>query len=127
MIQLRMIQNLQNRPDRAGFRIVRTIDEPFDSSVHHRSGTHRTRFNCNKQLAVSQTVVTKECGSFAQRDDFGVCSRIGVGDVPIETAAHDFALKNNDGSDGNFADLERALGAPERFVHPQFVGDRGQM
>jgi len=66
-------------------------------------------------------MVTKECGSFAERDNFGVRSRIGLGDVSIVSAPDDFAVENNDGAHGDFSDLECALGAAKRFFHPQFV------
>lgn len=72
-------------------------------------------------------MVTKECSRFAQRDNLGVRSRIGVSDVSVISPADDFAVENDHGTNGDFSDFERALGAAKRFVHPQFVGDRCQM
>lgn len=72
-------------------------------------------------------MVTKECSSFTERDDLGVCRWIGVSDVSVISAADNVAAENDDCADGNFSEFESALGAAESFVHPHFVGDGCQM
>src|SRR5450631_1528400 len=58
---------------------------------------------------------------FAQSDDLGVSGGIGVGDVAIEAPAHDLALVNHDGPDGNFSGLKRTLRGAQGLLHPEFV------
>jgi hypothetical protein len=58
---------------------------------------------------------------FAQRDDFCVGSGIGVGDVAIETTAHDLARVNDNRADGNFAGFKRTLCGTQGLLHPEFV------
>ena len=87
-------------------------------------GAHRARFNCNKELAVFQTMVTNGRTGFAQRDDLGVGGRIGVGDVAIPSAAYDLAVADHDRADRDFSSFECALGAAQGFLHPEFVGCR---
>lgn len=66
-------------------------------------------------------MVTKECRGIAERDDFGVRSRVGIGDVSIVSAPDDFAVENDDRADWNLSNFKRALGRAQCFVHPQFV------
>src|SRR3984957_6978208 len=123
MIQLRMIQDLHHRPHRAGLRIVGAIDEPLDAGMHHRTGAHSARLNCNKQIAVSQAVVTNGCTRLAQRNNLSVRGWVGVRDIAIPSPANDAAPMHDHRSDGNFAGFERALSAAQSLFHPEFVGE----
>jgi hypothetical protein len=113
-----MIQDVLHRMYRARLGIVRAIYQPPDAGVHHRAGAHGARFNCNKQIAVFQTVVTKGSTGFAQRHDLGVGRGVRVADVAIPSAPDDPSIAYNDRSDGNLARIQRALGAAEGFFHP---------
>ena len=111
--------------DRASFGIIRTVNEPPDAGVSQRAHTHCTRFNCNKQIAVSQPVVTK---SFTRRPkgyDFRMCRRITIGNIAVPTSAHDLHITNYDGPDRHVAHLKGALGSVQGLLHPQFVGRSG--
>ena len=108
--------------DRARLWIVRAVDETFDAGMHHGAGTHGTRFNCNKQLAISQAVVTNGCTGFAEGYDLCVGCGIGVRDVSVPSAADYLAIADHDSAHRNFVHFESALGAAERFLHPEFVG-----
>src|SRR5579864_9356381 len=90
--------------------------------MHHGAGAHGTRFNCNKQLTVSQTVITNGCTGFAKSDHFGMGGGVGVGDVAVPSAATDLAIADHDGTDRDFVRFQSALGAAEGFFHPEFVG-----
>src|SRR5579862_4488817 len=123
MVQLRMIQHLHYRTHGSGFRIVRAIYETLDSGMHHCAGTHGAGFNCNKQLRLSQTVIPDVRGCLTERNDFGVGRGIGVGNIAIPTAPDDLVAEDEHRTYGNFADLERTLGAAQGFFHPEFVGN----
>jgi hypothetical protein len=90
--------------------------------MHHGTGAHGARFNCNKQLTVSQTVITNGCTGFAESDDFGMGGGIGVRDVAVPSAANDLAIADYDSPHRDFVYFESALGATEGFFHPEFVG-----
>src|SRR5580704_2992949 len=57
----------------------------------------------------------------AQRDELGVRGGVGVGDVAVPAPAHYAAFADDDRADRNFSGFERAPGAAERFLHPEFV------
>ena len=113
-----MIQDLHHRTHGAGFWIVRAIYEALDARMHHRAGAHGARFNCNKQFAVSQAMITDVRARFAQRNDFRMRGGIGIGDIAIPSAADDFSATNDNGAYRDFANLQRSLGAAEGFFHP---------
>src|SRR5579872_3120356 len=106
-----MIQYLHHRMHGSGFRVVGTIDQAFDAGMHHGAGAHGTRFNCSKQLTVSQTVVAQGCTGLAQGDDLGMSAGVGVCDVAVPSATNHLAVADDDGTYGNLSYFERALGA----------------
>src|ERR1700751_4106682 len=89
--------------------------------MHHSTGAHGARFNCNKESAVSQTVITNGCSSLAKCDHFGVSSGIAIGDVAVPATADDVSVTHNDSAYGNFMDFQCALGAAEGLFHPELV------
>src|SRR5947209_295650 len=89
--------------------------------MHQGSGAHRARFNCNKQLTVSKTVIAHVRAGVAQRDYLCVSGRIAIRDVAIPTAANDLSCEDDDGSYGHFSSFERALSAAQCFLHPEFT------
>jgi len=122
MVELRMIQHLHHRSNCAGLGIIRSVDQSFDARVHHRTRAHRTRFNCNKEVTVSQAMVTNVRTGFAQRDDLGVRRRIRAGNIAVPSAAHDCAIANDDRAYRDLSHFQRTLGAAQRLFHPEFVG-----
>lgn len=110
MVQLRVIQHLQHRLDRARFGIVRAIYHAFHPRVHQRARAHGTRLNCSKEFAFSQTMVTQTRSSLAEGDDFSVGSRVGVSDVSVPSSADNLSRVNDDCAYGDFASFEGALG-----------------
>jgi len=95
VVQAGMIQNLKHGMNRARFRVIRSVNQPLQASMHHRSCTHRARLNCNKELAVSQAMVTDVLTSLTQRDDLGVRGGIGVGEIAIPSSSDDLAFANH--------------------------------
>ena len=104
-----------------GLGVVRAIYQAPDAGVHQRPGAHGARFNCNKQFAAFQTMVTNGCTGFAQGDDLGVGRWVGGGDIPVPSPSHDPAVADDDRSDRDFSGFESALGAAQSFFHPEFV------
>ncbi len=90
--------------------------------MDRRSRTHGARFNCSKQFAVAEPVITEVLSGLAEGDDFGVGGGIVVGEIAIPSAAHHAPVADDYRSDGDFAGVERALGAAQGFEHPEFVG-----
>src|SRR5581483_3985964 len=125
MIQLRLIYHLHHRTDRACLGIFSPVDEALEASMCDRTRTHRTRFNCNKQFAVPQAVVTYGTTCLAQGHDFGVSGGIGLGDVAVPAAPHDTSVANDNCPDRHLARLQGPLRGTKGFLHPEFVGAGG--
>ena len=89
--------------------------------MNYGSGTHGARFNCNKELAISQAMVADGRACLAQGQDFGVGGGVMVDNVAIVAAAYYFAIADDYGADGDLSCLEGALGAAKRFLHVEFV------
>jgi hypothetical protein len=95
--------------------------------MHHGAGAHGARFNCNKQSAVFQTVVTNSGTSLAQRHDLGMGCRVGAGNVAVPSPSHDLAAAYYDRSYRDFSRFQASLGAAQGFFHPQFVGSAAML
>lgn len=121
MIQGRVIDDLKNRTNGAGLRIIGAIHQPSKARVHGRAGAHRAGLDGDKQIAVDDTVISNVTPCLAQGHDFGVGSGIVLTDVAVPTSAYDTPGADDDSSHWHFADIERALGTAQGFVHPQFV------
>ena len=91
--------------------------------MHQGACAHGARFNCSKELAVSQTVIAQVGARLPQGDNFRVGGGIGIGEVAIPASANDLAGTNYDRPDGNFARFQGTLGGAEGFLHPKFVRD----
>src|SRR5690242_17045380 len=116
-----MIHYLHHGMHGSGFRIVGSINQKFDAGMYHGAGAHGARFNCSKQLTVSQTVVTQGCTGLAQGDDLGMSGGVGVCDVAVPSATNQLSMANDDGTYGNLSYFEGALGAAQGLFHPKFV------
>lgn len=127
MVQLRMIQYVQNGMDGACLEIVRTVNQPFDTGMQQRTGTHGAGFNRGKQVAFSQTVIAEDSSSLAQGEDFGVRGGVGGGDVTVPAATNDASVADHDSADRNLAGFQRALSRAESFLHPKFIGGGGRV
>jgi len=104
--------------NRARFSIVGAVNQSLNSGVHQGSGTHRARFNCSKQSALSQTMIAQRRARLTQGDDFRMGRRIGVFNVTVPSAANDSIAAYDDGANGDFLRFERALRFPQGFLHP---------
>ena len=110
VIQFVVVQHLHHRMYRSCFRVVRAVNQAFQSRVHQGASAHGARFNCSKELAVSQAVVTEVCTGLAQSDDFGVSAGIGVGQVTIPPTTDNLATTDHDCAHRNFTRFQGALG-----------------
>jgi hypothetical protein len=122
MIQTRMIQHLNYRVHRACFGVIRTVNQTFKAGMHQCPGAHCARFNCSKELAVAQAMVTDVSSSLAQGDDLGVSAGIALSKVTVPASAHDLIITDNDRTYRHFSCFEGTLGSEDGLVHPYFVG-----
>jgi len=122
MIQAGMIHYLQNRVDRARFRIFGSIHKTLQASVNCRSSAHGARFNCSKQLTGAETMVTDDSSRLAQCNDLCVCRRITVAEIAVPSSAYDTPVAYDHSADRHFVCLEGSLRAAKRLLHPKFVG-----
>ncbi len=122
VVQLRVIQDLQRRMDRTRLRVFSAVNQAPDARMNHRSGAHRARFNCSKQLALAKTMVTNGCTRLSERDDFGVSRGIRVGDVAVPSASDDSIVANDHCADRHLSYLQSTLGAAKGLLHPELIG-----
>jgi hypothetical protein len=121
MIQPGVIHHLQNRMDGACLRVVSTVYQAAHASMNGRSSAHGAGFNCSKQLAVAEPVITDVSPRFAQRHDLSMSGRIAVGEVTIPSAPNHASCAHYDRPYRHFSCLQGALSAAQGFFHPQFV------
>ncbi len=121
MIQLRVVQDLHDGTHRTSFGIIGAVHQTLEASVHQSPGAHRARLNCNKQLAISDAVITKVSGRLPQCNYFGVRCWIRVGNVAIPSASHNCFAADDDRPDRYFSSFECALRAAQCLLHPEFV------
>jgi hypothetical protein len=108
--------------DCSGLGVVRAVYQAADAGVNQRARTHGARFNCSKELAVAETVVTEVLTCFAQRNDLSMGGGVVVGQVTIPAPADDAIAVHDNGSYWHFAGFECAMGGAQSFLHPEFVG-----
>src|SRR5208282_1563817 len=126
MIQARVVQHLHHRMDGPRFRVVRPVHYALYPGMHQGACAHRAWLNCNKELAVFQTVVTQVRAGLPKGDNLSVRRGIGVRKIAIPASADDLARMDHDSTHGNFARFQRALGRAESLFHPEFIkGSRG--
>lgn len=116
-----MIYDLHHGVHRASLWIIRAVDQAFDAGMYHSAGAHGTRLNCNKEIAISQAMVTNRRTCVSQRNHFRVSGGIAIGDVAVPAAADDVSIAYNDCAYGNLVHFQGALGAAEGLFHPEFV------
>jgi len=85
------------------FRIVCTVYQAFNPSMHQCSCAHGTRLNCSKELTVSQAMVTQVRTRLSKSDNLSVGGGIGVGEVAIPASANNFAVADDDRAYGDLA------------------------
>jgi hypothetical protein len=124
VIELGMVQHLHHRTDCARLGVVRAVYQTLHSRVHQSACAHGARFNCSKELAVSQAVITEVRTGLAKRNDFGVGGWVGVGEVTIPASPNDLAGMDHDRAHRDFARFECASGRAKSLFHPEFVGGR---
>jgi hypothetical protein len=122
VVQLRVVQDLHNGVDCTRLRIVSAVDQTLYARMYQRSGTHRARLNCSKQLAVSETMVTNDGTGFAQCDDLGVRGGVLARKIAVPAVRKDVAVADHNGAYGHFSHLQSAPRVPQGFQHEEFVG-----
>jgi hypothetical protein len=91
-----MVHDGENRAAGPGFGIACGVDEAGDASVKDGSGAHGAWFERDVESAVFDAVVAEMAAGFAQGDDLGVGSGIGVAEDAVLASADDFALVDDD-------------------------------
>jgi hypothetical protein len=121
MIQTGVIHYLQNRMDGTRFRVIGSIHQATDTGVNRSSRAHGARFNCSKEFAVAETVITEGASGLAQGHDFSVSGGIAVGEVEIPSSPDYRPGADQYRAHWYLACLQRTLGAAEGFFHPELV------
>jgi len=96
--------------DRSGFGIVGAENQAAQTGMHHRPSAHCARFNCSKQIALPQPMVTDVCPSLPQGNNLGMRSWVGLAKISIPSPAYDFAILYYYRPDRDLAGFQRPLG-----------------
>jgi len=96
MIQFAMIQHPERRTAGAGFWVARSKHHAPQSRLHYGSGAHRTRFDCNIEIATHQPVVAQLARCAAQHQYFRMGGRIKEVQGTVVRARHHPAFVHQD-------------------------------
>ena len=69
-------------------------------------------------------MVTDDSTRFAKDDNLGVRGGVVAGEVAVPAFGDDLTVVDNDGSDRDFAGIERALRGAESGFHEELVRER---
>ncbi len=108
--------------DGARLGIVRAIDQALDAGMQQGPRTHGTRFDRNKQFALSQAMIADGGACLTQSDDFGMGGGVGIGDIAVPAPSDGASAADYDCADRNFAGFEGSRSSAQRFLHPELVG-----
>lgn len=111
----------ETRADCAAFEVVGAVNKAGDAGLDDRSRTHATRLDGDVQTCVSKTIVFEKAGGLSDHDDFCVRARIAVANGAVAGAREDFAVMDEDSSDGHFAGFGGGAGFLERKLHEDKV------
>jgi len=95
--------------NRTGLGVVGSVNQTFNPRVDQRARAHCARFNCNKQLAVSQTMVANYGTRLAESDDFRMGRGIVVLDIAVPAFCDDLAFTDDDRPHRNLTRLKCTL------------------
>jgi len=119
---LRVVQDLHDGMDCTRLRVVSAVDQTLYTRMHQRSGTHRARLNCSKQLAVPEAMVTNDGTGFAERDDLGMGGGVVARQIAVPAMRENYTVADHNGSHRHFSYFQSALRVAKGFLHKEFVG-----
>jgi hypothetical protein len=122
MIEARVGQNLEATARRAAFWIVRTINEPWDAGLNHRSCAHAARLHGNEESRPREPVILEDPCSFAKNNNFRVGRRVAIADCAVAGARNHPAPMHQQRANGNLASSGRGASFLKRSFHKVNVG-----
>ena len=124
MVQPRVVADLEEGPDRAGFGIVAAVNEASDAGIDDRAGAHGARLKRDRESAFVKPPMANERGRFPQRQNFRVGGRVGVAFAAVMASPDYFSRRDveDDAADRNFVQRESSAGFGDRLLHEEEVG-----
>ena len=107
VIETGVRENFEAGPNRAAFRVIRSVDQAGDARLDDGASTHAARFDRDVERCAGHAVVLKYAGRFANHDHFGVGRGIAVANRPVARASEDIAVMNDQGANRDFAACSR--------------------
>jgi len=102
VIQSGVVQHMHDGMHRSSLGVFGAVNQATDTGMHHRSRAHGTRLNSHEHIALRQAMIPHGYSGLAQGNHFRMSSRIGVGEVAIETPANDSSLMDDDRANRHF-------------------------
>lgn|GEM_PF-2634597 len=122
VIQARVREDFETRPDCAATRVVSTANEFCDTGLDHGASTHRTWLKRDVHRGTGKTVVVENVGGFTEDNDFGVSGGIVVANGPISGLRDDFVFADEKSADGDFSGGSGGAGFVESELHEIEIG-----
>jgi two-component system, NtrC family, nitrogen regulation response regulator NtrX len=122
VIESRVVQHVDDRSRRSGFRIVDSVHQPAQTRVDHRAGTHRAGFDGAVERGLEQAMIARPPARFAHGHNFSVRRGIGIQQIAIGAAPDRASVQHDDRAHRNFARGLGLHGFGDGFLHPALVG-----
>ena len=119
---------VEQREDAAGsacLRVVRAVDEVPESSVDHRSRTHRAWLERDEHRAVVEPPLAEVFGRIAEGEDLGVADRVALQLAFVVSRRDDDPIVDDDRSYRHIIVFDRRPGLVESASHHLVVGLHG--
>jgi len=117
VIEARVGEDFEAGADGAAFGVVGAVDQAGNASLNDCAGAHAARLDGDIERCISEAIVAKEAGGFAEDGDFRVGGGVAVANGAVAGASEEFAVADEDGTDGNFAGGGCGAGFGESLLH----------
>src|SRR5262245_11131413 len=109
VVEALLVHDVEDRTAGAGDRVVGAVDDAGDARVDQRARAHGARLERHVNFRAFQAPVLERLGGLGDGDHLGVGRRVVEGLDLVVGPAEDMAFMDDDGADGDFARLRRAL------------------
>ena len=106
----------------AALGVRRAVIQPPDPRERDCSRAHRARFQRDIEVAIDQPLGADGLGGLPDRQDFGMRSRISLGQGAVGGGGDDLVIPDNHASNRDFAGFSGVFGCFQRQIHERRGG-----
>jgi len=124
VVELRVVEDAEDRATCAGLWVGRGVDQAGDAGVEDCAGTHGAGFECDVEgAALGQAIVGQRARGVAEGDDLCVGGGVVIAQNTVLASGDDLAVMHDEGADGNFAIMLGGAGFGDAGVEVVEVGE----